>query len=317
MLRIFIAGGTGVIGRGVVAALVSAGHHVTAASRSHEGRARLAAQGAEPVAMNMFDEQDVSRAVGKQDVVINLATHIPSSTTKMLFPSSWRENDQVRRVGSKNIVVAARSGGADCVIQESYAGIYEDGGDKWIDEKWAVRPARYNRSVLDAETSASQFTKWGGRGVVLRFANFYGPDSFVTREMIGMVRKGVSPLLGPSAAYFSSVSHDDAASAVMDALHAPAGIYNVSDDEPLTRGEWIASLAKAVGVGMPRPIPWWLAKLGGSTAELLSRSQRLSNKKLRDVTDWRPAAASVREAWPRIVEEISATGDGRRATGGG
>ena len=118
MLRIFVAGGTGVIGRRVVPALVGAGHHVTAASRSHEGRARLAAQGAEVVAMNMFDEQDVCRAVGKQDVVINLATHMPSSSTKMLLPSSWRENDQVRRLGSNNIVIAARSGGADCVIQE-------------------------------------------------------------------------------------------------------------------------------------------------------------------------------------------------------
>lgn len=305
MLRIFIAGGTGVIGRRVVPALVSAGYHVTGASRSHEGRTRLAAMGAEPVAMNMFDEQDVSRAVGKQDVVINLATHIPPSTTKMLFPSQWRENDQVRRVGSKNIVIAARTGGADCVIQESFAGIYEDGGDNWIDEKWPVRPARYNRTVLDAENSATQFTKWGGRGVVLRFANFYGPDSVVTREMIGMVRKGVSPLIGPREAYISSISHDDAATAVVDALHAPAGIYNVCDDEPLRRGEWIASLAKALGVGMPRPIPWWLAKLGGSTSELLARSQRLSNKKLREVTDWRPVAASVRDAWPRVVEEMS------------
>ena len=305
MLRIFIAGGTGVIGRRVVPALVAAGHHVTAASRSHEGRTRLAAQGAEPVAMNMYDEQDVSRAVGKQDVVINLATHIPSSTTKMLFPSSWRENDQVRRVGSKNIVIAARTGGADCVIQESFAGIYEDGGAKWIDEKWAVRPARYNRSILDAEMSAAQFTKFGGRGIVLRFANFYGPDSFVTREMIGMVRKGVSPLIGPRDAYVSSVSHDDAASAVIDALHAPAGIYNVSDDDPVPRGEWVGSLAQALGVGTPKPLPWWLVKLGGSTAELLSRSQRLSNKKLRDVTDWRPAVPSVKDAWPRVLEEIS------------
>lgn len=304
MLRIFVAGGTGVIGRRVVPALVGAGHHVTAASHSHEGRARLAAQGAEAVAMNMLDEQDVCRAVGKQDVVINLATHVPTSTTKMLLASAWRENDQVRRLGSSNIVVAARSGGADCVVQESYAGIYEDAGDNWIDEKWALRPARYNRTVLDAENSAAQFTKLGGRGVVLRFANFYGPDSWVTREMVGKVRKGVSPLVGPPDAYFSSVSHDDAASAVVEALHAPAGTYNVGDDEPLERGEWIASLAAALGVGTPRPIPRWLAKLGGSTSELLSRSQRLSNKKLREVTDWRPAAPCVRDAWGAVIKAM-------------
>jgi len=306
VLRIFVAGGTGVIGRRVVPALVGAGHRVSVASRSIQGDARLVAWGASPVTVDLYDPNDVRRAVGQQDVVVNLATHMPSSMTKMMLPWSWRENDRVRRLVSANLAEAARAGGADCFIQESYAGIYDDHGDQWIDESWTVRPARYNQSVIDAERAANKFTKHGGRGIVLRFANFYGPDSFATHEMIGMVKKGISPLPGAPGAYVSMVSHDDAAAAAVVALHLPAGTYNVSDDEPLTRREWLDSLAKTLGVKSPSMLPGWLVKVGGSITELLSRSQRISSRKLRENSDWQPATPSIRDAWPALVQSARA-----------
>jgi len=308
MLRIFVAGGTGVLGRRVVPTLVGAGHRVSVASRSIQGDARLVAWGASPVTVDLYDPDDVRRAVGHQDVVINLATHVPPSTTKMLLPWSWRENDRVRREVSSNLAEAARAGGADCFIQESYAPIYEDAGDQWIDESWTVRPARYNRSVLDAERAANKFTKHGGRGIVLRFANFYGPDSFATHEMINTVKRGLSPLPGRPDAFISSVSHDDAAAAAVVGIHLPAGTYNVSDDEPLTRREWVGSLAKALGVKPPTVLPAWLVKVGGSTTVLLGRSQRISSRKLRENSDWHPTVPSIRDAWPALIR--SAEGQG-------
>ena len=256
--------------------------------------------------MNLFDAADVKRAVGEQDVVVNLATHVPPSTARALLPGAWRENDRIRTVGAANLAAAAKAGGADAIIQESFAPIYEDGGDKWIDESWPVRPARYNKSTLEAERAATMFTRRGGRGVILRFAYFYGADGFATREMIETVRKGVSPLVGAPDAFYSTVSHDDAAMAVLAALHAPSGIYNVSDDEPLTRQQWLESLAKTLGVRPPRMIPGWMSALAGSKSDLLGRSQRLSTKKLQDVSAWRPTTPSIREAWPTLVREIGA-----------
>jgi nucleoside-diphosphate-sugar epimerase len=306
MLRIFVAGGTGVLGRRVIPELLASGFRVTASARSEKSRSTLKSLGAEPVAMNLFDAVDVKRAVGEQDVVVNLATHVPPSTARALLPGAWRENDRIRTVGAANLAAAAKAGGADAIIQESFAPIYEDGGDKWIDENWPVRPARYNKSTLEAERAATMFTRRGGRGVILRFAYFYGADGFATREMIETVRKGVSPLVGAPEAFYSTVSHDDAAMAVLAALHAPSGIYNVSDDEPLTRQQWLESLAKALGVRPPRMIPGWMAALGGSKSDLLGRSQRLSAKKLQDVSAWRPTTPSIREAWPTLVREIAA-----------
>jgi len=303
MLRVFVAGGTGVIGRRVVPSLVKAGYHVTAAARSEAGLARLAGLGAEAVRMNLMDAASVRRAMDKPDIVINLATHVPAGSTMRMFPWAWRENDRVRRTGSANLATAARLAGADCVIQESFAPVYQDRDDEWIDERWQMCPARYNKTVLDAEASTAQFTKFGGRGIVLRFAHFYGPDSFTTREMAQSVRRGISPLVGPADAYYSSVSHDDAAAAVVEAVHLPAGIYNVADDEPITRLAWLESLAKALDVKLPHMLPHWLTALGGGTTQLLSRSQRISNRKLREFSQWQPAVSCVRDAWPTLLEQ--------------
>ena len=237
-------------------------------------------------------------------MVINLATHMPDTTLQMMLPWKWRENDHIRREGSAALASAARDAGVSRFMQESFAPVYEDGGDQWIDEGWPLRPAPYNRTMLDAERSAARFTEQGGEGIVLRFAGFYGPDQFL-RDAIGVVKKGWSPLPGAPTAYWSSIAHEDAATAVVALLAAPAGVYNLCDDAPLTRREWVGSLAASVGAKPPRPIPRLLAALGGKTTELLSRSQRMSNAKLKAATGWTPKWPSATEGLPAAVRELA------------
>jgi 2-alkyl-3-oxoalkanoate reductase len=292
--RVFVTGATGVVGRRVVPLLLRDGHAVTALARTPEKRAALERLGAATSDASLFDVAALTRAFAGHDAVINLATHMPRSANHMLLPGAWRENDRVRRDGSAAVVDAALAAGVGRVIQESFAPMHADGGGAWIDERWPVRPARYNRSTLDAERSAARFGERGGVGVVLRFAMFYGPDSRLLHDMLALVRRGWSPLPGEPDAYVSSIAHDDAATAAVAALGAPGGVYEVADDEPVSRAEWGAALAASVGCPPPRQLPRWLVRLGGSTSELLSRSLRISNRKLRGATSWKPIYSSVR-----------------------
>ncbi len=75
----------------------------------------------------------------------------------------------------------------------------------------------------------------GYTGVVLRFSAFYGPDAMQMRSYIDGLRWGWALLPGGPDRFVSSISHDDAASAVVAALEAPAGIYNATDDSPVRR----------------------------------------------------------------------------------
>ncbi len=303
-MQILVTGATGVVGRRVVPLLIGAGHRVTAIGRSVEKLAVVARQGASTSRGDLFDPNALRAAAAGCDAVVNLATHMPQSMLRVMMPGAWTENDRIRRVGSANLVDAAIAAGVSRFVQESFAPAYPDRGDQWIGEETPLRPTRYNRTILDAEASAARFAASGGAGVVLRFGAFYGPDSRFLLEMIPLVRRGWAPLPGAPESFVSPLSHDDAAAAVVAALQLDAGIYNVTDDEPVPRREYFDTLAAALGAPAPRFPPGWAVKLMGSTGELLSRSQRISNRKLRSRSSWTPKYPSVREGWHAVVPGI-------------
>ncbi len=302
-MRIFITGATGVIGRRVVPRLIAGGHQVSAVARSPATHKELATLGARPVAVDLFDGTSIARSLAGHDTAINLATHIPHSIAKTLMPGAWRENDRIRRISSNLLVNAAIANGVARVIQESFAPVYAAEGDAWITEESPIQPVRYNHTVIDAEQAAERFARSAGVGIVLRFAGFYGPDSTQLGAMLDTVRRGMLPLPGAPEAYCSFVSHDDAAAGVVAALSLPSGAYNVVDDDPVTRRVLGDTLAALLGVKPPHPVPQWATRLLGSIGELMSRSQRISNRKLRAAGDWRPRYPSIRQGMPATLEQ--------------
>ncbi|HEY3784786.1 MAG TPA: NAD(P)H-binding protein [Steroidobacteraceae bacterium] len=306
-MKIFLTGATGVVGRRAVPLMLQAGHELTLLMHRPAPADVFAPIGVHTVQADLFDRGAVYEAVCGHEAVVNLATHIPATTLRMLLPGAWNENDRIRREGAANLADAASAAGVKRLVQESFALVYPDQGDRWINEDSPIEPVRYNRTVPDAERAAQRFTANAGTGVVLRFGAFYGPDARQTRDMIGLVRRGWAPLPGAPEAYFSSISHDDAASAVLAGLGLQAGIYNVVDDEPMERREFAGSLATAVGVGRPKSLPAWMTRVTGSLGEIMSRSERISNRKLRESSRWAPAFPSVRTGWPATVAALQAS----------
>jgi 2-alkyl-3-oxoalkanoate reductase len=304
VVKVFICGATGVIGRRAIPILLAAGHDVSALARSAEAVASLTAAGATPVRADLFDPATLHAAVADHEAVINLATHIPPLDLRVLLRGAWAENDRIRSVGAANLIDAAHTAGARIFIQESFAPVYPDCGDSWIDEDVPIAPVRYNLTVADAERAAARFGERGGTAIVLRFAAFYGPDADQFINLVGSLRRGWVPLPGRPDGFVSSVSHDDAASAVAAALNAPAGVYNIVDNEPLRRREFYNALAACIGVGPPKILPGRLAPLFGSLGRLLARSQRISNRKFRSAIGWQPKFSSVREGFPATVAQL-------------
>ena len=303
-MKIFITGATGVVGRRAIPLLAARGHAITALVRQTSQSPSLVHDKLVLVNVDLFDRDALKRAVAGHDAVVNLATHIPPAAWKMLFRPFWRLNDRIRREGAANVAAAALEGGATTLIQESFAPVYPDSGDRWIGEDTPLEPVAYNMSVLDAETAAASFSGDGRAGIVLRFAGFYGPDAIQVESYVDALRRGWAALPGDPDAYISSISHDDAASAVVAALDAPAGAYNVTDDEPVTRRVFFRTLAERLGLKTPRFPPSWVTPLLGSAGRLMRRSLRISNYKLKDATGWAPRYASVREGFAATVAEM-------------
>ena len=293
-MKIFVTGATGVIGRRVVPALRARGHEITAAGRASPRLDALAQPGVTTAIVDLFDTAAVRRAVAGHDTVINLATHVPPNN-RAFVPGAWKEMARIRREGSDILARAASASGVQRFLQESFAPIYPGNADRWVTEAVVPRPARYNRSVLDAEASAARFADAGRVGVMLRFAFLYGIGDPFTHQLFDLVRKGWLPLLGRRDAYFPMITHDDAAAAVVAALNVPSGPYNIVDDRPMTHDAIGQTLASLLGVKPPRVLPAWTALLGGSLGRTLARSLRVSNAKLRGASGWRPNVPDAAE----------------------
>ena len=118
-MRVFVAGASGG-GRPQARAAASCAP-ATVSPRSREAPARrrpCTPRERGRWSSTSFDREAVGKAVAGQDVVVNLATHIPSSSTRMLLPGAWRENDRIRRVASANLADAAIAGGVGRLIQD-------------------------------------------------------------------------------------------------------------------------------------------------------------------------------------------------------
>jgi nucleoside-diphosphate-sugar epimerase len=299
-MKVFVAGGTGVVGKRAVARLVWAGNAVTVLSRSPEKDAIVCSLGAQPVRVDLFDASALRAAVAGHDAVVNLATHIPPLTQAARM-SAWAENERIRTEGSTNLVDAALAAGATVFVQESLAFVYGEHGDAWLAADTTEQDdSPFVGAVQTAEANVARFTGAGGRGVVLRYGKFYADDSDQSVTAVKAARNGLMVDVGAAESYFPNIDADDAASAVVAALDAPAGIYDVVD-EPLTRAEQTAALAAAVGRRrLVRPPKWATPKIGS----YLASSQRVSNEKFRNATGWRPVSPTVREGYRKLVAEL-------------
>jgi nucleoside-diphosphate-sugar epimerase len=304
-MKVFVAGATGVVGRRAVRLLVSAGHDVTGVARSPGKAQLLRTLGAEPVSVDLFDPVAVTAAVAGHDVVCNLATHIPELRHASL-PGAWNETIRLRTVASGHLVDAALATGAARFIQESIAFLYADGGTGWIDEEAALADGAFSGSVGAAEAQARRFTAAGGVGIALRFGLFYGAGASHTVDQLRMARRGVAPSIGSGDGYQSMIHLDDAAAAVVAALRAPAGTYNVVEDAPATRAEQADAIAGALGIDAPRQLPALIARLAGAKAAPMARSQRVSNRRFRAATGWEPAYPDQWSGWAQVVDAAGA-----------
>ncbi|GCE10710.1 NAD-dependent epimerase/dehydratase family protein [Tengunoibacter tsumagoiensis] len=302
-MNIFITGATGVLGRPVVQSLVAAGHTVRALSRSEHNAATIRSLGAKPVSADLFDATELKQILVGSNAVVHLATKIPP-TAKIGRRTAWLENDHLRRDGTRNLVEAARAiDSIETFIYPGYSFVYPDSSDNWIDASTTpTHSSAILQSTLDAEEAVAQFAAEGHRGLSLRMGSFYGPE---TPDPLTYARRGIAVFPGRSEAYLPQIWVQDAASAIVTALTEPipSGIYDVVDDEPLTRGELITVMAQAVGrkhlLHPPTPV---MRMLTGVVYDVMTRSLRISNRRFKEASSWQPEIPDARIGWTKLAQ---------------
>lgn len=310
-MRIFVVGGTGVIGRALVPALINAGHEVTVLIRESRARRDAPDVGATRVVGDVLDADTVLDAVVRAapDAIVNQATALPDEFDARRLRAIYAANDRVRRESAANLLAAARAAGVRRLVTQSVAFWYAPDGESprteqapWFQD--APEPigtaVRTLRDVEHAVLSDPDVI-----GVALRYGHLYGPGTWYDRDGdIGRrVLKRRYPIVGSGDGISSFVHVEDAAAATLHALgDIPRGAYNVVDDEPARSREWLPAFAAALGGPPPRRVPAFLARLavGGPLVRWMGVQPGASNASYRAL-GWTP----TRPSWRRGFREVA------------
>jgi len=298
-MKVFVAGGSGVIGRALVPLLAEAGHAVTALTRTADGAARLQAMGANAVIGDVFDRArlEAQLAQAQPEVVIHQLTAFGTSQGDPLDATI-----RLREQGTRHLLAAARDAGARRFIAQSISFVCSPVDDGLTDERTplyhdappAMQPLVRSIASLEQQTLDAAH---GMRGIVLRYGWFYGPGTNYDPEGVipRTIRRGRLPIVGTGAGTYSFVHVRDAALATLKALRdAEPGIYNIVDDEPALLRQWLPVAARLLGAPAPTQMDEALArqKFGDMLVYVYNEQSGASNSKARRALGWEPTAAS-------------------------
>jgi nucleoside-diphosphate-sugar epimerase len=297
-MRVFVAGGTGVVGRRLVPQLVARGHRVTATTTRPAKLGLLEELGAEAVVMDGLDAGSVGEAVAaaRPDAIVHQMTAI-AGTPDMKHMDRWfAQTIRLRTEGTDHLLAAAEATGVSHVTAQSYAGWNGIRRGGWVKtEEDPLDPGPVNarqgfeaiRYLEDAVVKAD--------GAVVRYGWLYGPGA--TADLIKPVRERRFPLVGGGTGYTSWVHVDDAASATVLAVEQQArGVFNIVDDDPAPVSEWLPHLAARAGAKRPMRVPTWLARplAGDAAATMMTEGRGFSNAKAKRDLGWEPRYPSWR-----------------------
>ncbi len=273
MPKALVTGATGFIGSHVAERLVQEGYQVRTLVRPSSQTEFIDALGVEKVVGDLTDEQSVRDAVSGCDVVVHCAAMV----------GDWGPVEQYRKVnveGMRYLLEAAAQQNVRRFVHVSSLGVYEARDHYGTDE--SVPPPRqhidgYTQTKVESEELALQYHREHGLPVVVLRPGFvYGPrDRTVLPRLLEAIRTGRFRYFGSGQQALNAIFVGNLVEAIMLAVNneqAVGQVYNLTDDEPISKRRFVGTVARLAGYPEPeKSIPLWLAKFLANVLEWRAR----------------------------------------------
>ena len=280
--------GCGYLGRRVAKMLVDRGETVYGTTRSLGRGIELSRLGVEAMVCDVLVPDSLARLPEVDRVLycvgFDRSKGVPISTVYVDGLSHFLEK------------LSHKTG---CLVYVSSTGVYGQEDGSWVDEESPAVPTNDSgRACLEAERLVREFEAESGvAATVVRYSGLYGPGRIIRREAL----LAGTPIAADPDRFLNMIHVDDAARAAVGLLDESeqGGLYLASDDRPLTRREFYAITAQALGAPEPRfepPAP------GGDET-----NKRVSCKKLRRALRLKWRYPDVTTGLPAAVAETSAS----------
>ena len=282
-MKVFVTGGTGLIGRHLVAELMERADEVTCVTRSAERARTLLPEAVHLVEADPVQPGSWQDEVKDCDAAVNLAGE---SIARGLWSDRRKRRLRQSRLNvTRNLVEAiGRSGSPNVLVSASATGYYGDGGRAALDEEHEPGSGFLSRLACEWEGTALQAESAATRVVLLRMGVVLAREDGALPRLIVPFRLGMGGPLGSGRQYFPWIHIKDLVRIFVFALNTPglSGPINAVAPDPPTQ----ATFARTVGEALHRPswlpVPAFLLRIFlGEKGEMLLASQRAVPRALR------------------------------------
>jgi len=272
-MKVLVTGATGFVGSHVAERLVADGHSVRTIVRATSDTSFVDKLGIEKIVGDLTVKDCVKRAVEGVEAVVHCAAKV----------GDWGPVEQYRAVNVdafRTLLEAAAEVGLRRFVYISTLGVYEARDHRGTDES-EEPPAEhmdgYTQTKVEAERLALQFHRERGLPIVILRPGFvYGPrDRTVLPRLLESIHVGRFRYFGSGEQAMNCIYVGNLVEAVMLALEkdeAVGEVFNLTDDEPVSKRRFVGTAAKLAGYPEPtRSIPLWLARLLAAVMETIAK----------------------------------------------
>jgi len=310
-MRVYLTGGTGLLGSHLASELRSHGHEVVALHRPYADTLSLEEAECELV------EGDIRDAASVLAPGMEGCTHVVHGAALVYADGRWPEVRAVNVEGTRNVLTAAVQAGVGHALHVSSVAVYGPAPGP-VDEDTpidAIIPASdlYARSKREAEEVARGIERVQGLPIsIVRPSAIYGErDRLMVPALRNLLRMPVVPLFGSGMNTVPAVYVGNLVGVLRRVLEVARGgtTYDLGLDQALTQRDLLEFLARGLGrrvrfVSIPARLviacAWLLERVGASTPGArhlpISRVTRLTlgdnpyrSERVREELGWDPA----------------------------
>ncbi len=276
-MHTLITGGTGLIGRALIASLVADGHTVTVLSRAPEKHQSSLPAGVNAVKWDGKSAEGWGHLANSVDAIVNLAG-------EGIADGRWSDERKRRIVQSrvdagKAVVEAIRQAQQKpkVLVQASAVGYYGVGNATPLPESSAPGNDFLGQVCFDWEASSAEVERMGVRRVVIRTGIVLSTGGGAFPKLLLPFYLFAGGPLGNGRQYFPWIHIDDQVRAIrflMENENA-RGPFNLAAPQPPTNREFVQKVGKAMGRPALLPVPAFVFKIiFGEMSTVLLDGQR-------------------------------------------
>ncbi|MBV8587040.1 MAG: NAD-dependent epimerase/dehydratase family protein [Verrucomicrobia bacterium] len=274
--------GCGFVGLELVRRFLDAGWTTSAITLSQKSASELQTAGWPVFSLDVTDDHQVAN--------LKLAPH---TIVAYCASSSKGGVAAYRQIFVEAVGRFLRRDEVEHLVFASSTSVYAQTRGEPVDENSPAIPDRETGKIL--RTAEEQVL--AAQGSVARLAGIYGPGRCVPLQKL---LAGEAVIEESGNRVMNSIHRDDAAGGLhLLASKRPGGIFNLTDDEPVTQLEWYQEVCALLNMPLPQTVPRDLNRKRGWT------SKRVSNAKLRAL-GWAPKYPSFRDGVRAILQERGA-----------